>query len=97
MNDELKIKVDVFVSLSRLTGGAVILIGSLLFYSFLQSVLDANAVIEIGGVLTNNKVDKVIALVLASLFPLAGLFLVFVPRKYLDKWAVKIMSRLGSI
>ena len=95
MDAELKKKVDIIVGLSRLGGGTLIIIGSILVFFFVQAALDSNAVIEINGVPTKDESSKIIAALFSSLFPLVGLFLAFVPSKHLDKWVAKIVTRLG--
>ena len=95
MDAELKKKVDVIVGLSRLGGGTLIIIGSILVYVFFQAALDPKAVIEINGVPTKDENSKIIAAIFSSLFPILGLFLAFIPSKYLDKWVAKIVTRLG--
>ena len=45
MDKELKKKIDIVVGLSRLAGGTLILIGSMLVFVFTQAALDPNAVI----------------------------------------------------
>jgi hypothetical protein len=54
MAAELQKKVDIVVGLSRLTGGTLIIIGSILVFIFVQAALDPNAVIEINGVPTKD-------------------------------------------
>ena len=95
MDAELKKKVDIIVGLSRLGGGTLIIIGSVLVFVFVQAALDPNAVIEINGVPTKDEISKIIAAIFSSLFPIMGLFLAFVPSKYLDKWVAKIVTCLG--
>ena len=95
MDAELKKKVDIIVGLSRLGGGTLIIIGSILVFIFVQAALDPNAVIEINGVPTKDESSKIIAAIFSGLFPLMGLFLAFVPSKHLDKWVTKIVTRLG--
>ncbi|MFQ3204752.1 MAG: hypothetical protein ACI87I_002914 [Pseudoalteromonas tetraodonis] len=95
MDADLKKKVDVVVGLSRIAGGTLILVGSILVFVFVQSALDPNAVIEINGVPTNDQTDKIIAAIFSALFPIAGLFLSFAPAKLLDNWAAKLISRLS--
>jgi hypothetical protein len=95
MDAELKKKVDVIVGLSRLGGGTLIIIGSLVAFVFVQAALDPNAVIEINGVPTKDESSKIIAAIFSSLFPLIGLFLAFLPSKNFDKWVAKIVTRLG--
>lgn len=94
MDTELKKKVDVIVGLSRLAGGTLIIIGSILVYFFVQAALDPNAVIEINGVPTKDDNSKIIAVIFSGLFPIMGLFLAFTPSKYLDKWVAKIVTHL---
>lgn len=95
MDEDLKKKVDVVVGLSRLAGGILILVGSILVFVFIQAALDPNTVIEINDVPTKDQTDKIIADIFSALFPIAGLFLSFAPAKLLDNWAVKIISRLS--
>ena len=94
MDAELQKKVDVVVGLSRLAGGTLILIGSILVFFFVQAALDPNAIIEINGIPTKDESSKVIAAIFSGLFPIMGMFLSFAPSKYLDKWAAKIITRL---
>jgi len=58
MDAELQKKVDIVVGLSRLAGGTLIIIGSILVFIFVQAALDPNAIIEINGVATKVKVLK---------------------------------------
>ncbi|MBU2917618.1 hypothetical protein KO505_06545 [Psychrosphaera sp. F3M07] len=95
MDEDLKKKVDVVVGLSRLAGGTLILVGSILLFVFTQAALDPNAVIEINGAPTKDQTDKIMAAIFSALFPIAGLFLSFAPAKLLDKWAAKIIGRLS--
>ncbi len=95
MDEDLKKKVDIVVGLSRLAGGTLILVGSILVFVFTQAALDPSASIEINGVPTKDQTDKIVAAIFTALFPLIGLFLSFAPAKLLDKWAAKIISRLS--
>ena len=95
MDEDLKKKVDIVVGLSRLAGGTLILVGSILVFVFTQAALDPSASIEINGVPTKDQTDKIVAAIFTALFPLIGLFLSFAPAKLLDKWAAKNISRLS--
>ncbi|KPZ54485.1 hypothetical protein AN391_02872 [Pseudoalteromonas sp. P1-13-1a] len=95
MDVELKKKVDIVVGLSRLAGGVLILIGSILVFFFVQAALDPNAVIEINGVPTKDESSKIFAAIFSGLLPLIGIFLSFVPSKHLDKWVAQIIIRLS--
>jgi len=95
MDAELKKKVDTIVGLSRLGGGTLIIIGSILVYVFFQAALDPNAVIEINGVPTKDEGSKIIAAIFTGIFPIIGMFLSFAPSKHLDKWVAKIITRLS--
>ena len=95
MDAELQKKVDVVVGISRLAGGTLILIGSILVFVFVQAALDPNAVIEINGVPTKDEGSKIIAAMFSGLFPITGVFLSFIPSKYLDKLVAKIITRLS--
>ena len=95
MDAELQKKVDVVVGLSRLAGGTLILIGSILVFFFVQAALDPNTIIEINGIPTKDENSKVIAAIFSGLFPIMGMFLSFAPSKSLDKWAAKIITRLS--
>ncbi|MEM5499298.1 hypothetical protein WNY77_17935 [Paraglaciecola mesophila] len=95
MDEDLKKKVDIVVGLSRLAGGTLILIGSILVFIFTEAALDSDAVIEINGVPTQDPMDKIGAVIFSALFPILGMFLAFAPSRLLDKWAAKIITRLG--
>ncbi|MBO9490850.1 hypothetical protein J7384_19105 [Endozoicomonas sp. G2_1] len=92
MNQELKKKVDIVVGLSRLAGGTLIIIGSILVFFFIQAALDPNAIIEINGVPTKDFSDKLIAVIFSALFFVLGVVLSFAPNKALDKFAIKIIK-----
>jgi hypothetical protein len=81
--------------LSHLAGGALIIVGSILVFVFVQAVLDPYAVIEINGVPTKDQTDKIVAAIFSALFPILGLFLSFAPARLLDNWAAKIIGRLS--
>lgn len=95
MDENLQKKVDIAVGLSRVAGGTLILVGSILVFAFAQAALDPNAVIEINGFPTKDQTDKIMAAIFSALFPTLGLFLSFAPAKLLDKWAAKIIGRLS--
>jgi len=95
MDAELQKKVDIVVGLSRLAGGTLIIIGSILVFIFVQAALDSNAVIEINGVPTKDEGSKIIAAIFTGIFPILGMFLSFAPSKHLDKWVAKIITRLS--
>ncbi|TLU61988.1 hypothetical protein FE810_13095 [Thalassotalea litorea] len=95
MNKENKKKVDVVVGLSRLAGGTLIIVGSLIVYFFAQAAFDPNAVIEINGTPTRDQNAKIGALIFICLFPVLGMFLAFTPDKFMDKWVAKVIARLG--
>jgi len=95
MDDGLKKKVDVIVGLSRLAGGTLILIGSILVFVFTKAALDPNAIIEINGIPTKDTTEKIGAAIFSALFPILGMFLSFAPSKLLDKLVAKILNRLG--
>ena len=94
MSEGLENKVDAFVRITRFTGLCLTVIGSIFFYSSVQALLDPNAVIEISGIPTTEQGDKITAVIVVSLLPLTGLFLSFVPSRYVDKWARRAMSNL---
>ena len=81
--------------MSHLAGGALIIVGSILVFVFVQAVLDPYAVIEINGFPTKNQTDKIVAAIFSALFPILGLFLSFAPARLLDNWAAKIIGRLS--
>ncbi|MGX1111258.1 hypothetical protein ACSSVW_000637 [Pseudoalteromonas sp. MBR-15] len=81
--------------MSHLAGGALIIVGSILVFVFVQAVLDPYAVIEINGVPTKDQTDKIVAAIFSALFPILGLFLSFAPARLLDNWAAKIIGRLS--
>ena len=95
MDAELQKKVDIVVGLSRLAGGSLILVGSILVFLFVQAALDPNAVIEINGVPTKDEGSKIIAAIFSGIFPIVGMFLSFAPSKHLDKWVAKLITRLS--
>lgn len=95
MNEKLKKQVDIAVGFSRLSGGVLIIIGSLLVFFFIQAALDTNAVVEVNGVATADTDTKVTAVIFAVLFPAIGLFLAFASNELMDKLAVKIITRLS--
>lgn len=95
MNEELKKKVDTLVGFSRLAGGVLIIIGSILVFFATQAALDPNAVIEVNGVPTKEASDKIIAVVFTASFPILGLFLSFAPDQLMDKLAVKIIEKFN--
>ncbi len=81
--------------MSHLAGGALIIVGSILVFVFVQAVLDPYAVNEINGVPTKDQTDKIVAAIFSALFPILGLFLSFAPARLLDNWAAKIIGRLS--
>jgi hypothetical protein len=95
MDVELQKKVDIVVGLSRLAGGTLIIIGSILVFIFVQAALDPNAVIEINGVPIKDEGSKIITAIFSGIFPIIGMFLSFAPSKYLDKRVAKIITRLS--
>lgn len=95
MNEEDKKRVDAVVGVSRLAGGALILIGSILVYFFATAALDPNGVIEINGVPTKDQTSKIMVLIFACLFPILGLFLAFAPNRLMDKLAAKVITWFG--
>ncbi|WP_016958005.1 hypothetical protein [Catenovulum agarivorans] len=95
MDDELKKKIDVVVGLSRLAGGTLIIIGSILVFFFIQATLDPNATIEVNGVPTKDLNAKIGAVIFCILFPICGALLAFTPSKFMDKWAAKIIKHLS--
>ena len=96
MDEELKKQVDVVVGLSRLAGGMLIIIGSILVFFFIQAAQDPNAAIEINGVPTKDFTAKVGAVIFTALFPLFGLFLSFAPSNLLEKWTTKIILLISN-
>ena len=96
MDEELKKQVDVVVGLSRLAGGMLIIIGSILVFFFIQAAQDPNAAIEINGVPTKDFTAKVGAVIFTVLFPLFGIFLSFAPSNLLEKWTTKIILLISN-
>ncbi|MDK9682848.1 hypothetical protein [Pseudoalteromonas shioyasakiensis] len=96
MDEELKKQVDVVVGLSRLAGGMLIIIGSILVFFFIQAAQDPNAAIEINGVPTKDFTAKVGAVIFTALFPLFGIFLSFAPSNLLEKWTTKIILLISN-
>jgi len=70
MDEELKKQVDVVVGLSRLAGGMLIIIGSILVFFFIQAAQDPNAAIELNGVPTKDFTAKVGSVIFTALFPI---------------------------
>tara|TARA_B100001971_G_scaffold184493_1_gene183116 strand:- start:371 stop:673 length:303 start_codon:yes stop_codon:yes gene_type:complete len=96
MDEELKKQVDVVVGLSRLAGGMLIIIGSIIVFFFIQAAQDPNAAIEINGVPTKDFTAKVGAIIFTALFPLFGIFLSFAPSNLLEKWTTKIILLISN-
>ncbi len=96
MDEELKKQVDVVVGLSRLAGGMLIIIGSIIVFFFIQAAQDPNAAIEINGVPTKDFTAKVGAVIFTALFPLFGIFHSFAPNNLLEKWATKIILLISN-
>ena len=96
MDEELKKQVDVVVGLSRLAGGMLIIIGSIIVFFFIQAAQDPNAAIEINGVPTKDFTAKVGAIIFTALFPLFGIFLSFAPNNLLEKWTTKIILLISN-
>ena len=96
MDEELKKQVDVVVGLSRLAGGMLIIIGSILVFFFIQAAQDPNGAIEINGVPTKDFTAKVGAVIFTALFPLFGIFLSFAPSNLLEKWTAKIILLISN-
>ena len=96
MDEELKKQVDVVVGLSRLAGGMLIIIGSIIVFFFIQAAQDPNAAIEINGVPTKDFTAKVGAIIFTALFPLFGIFLSFAPSNLLEKWTTKILLLISN-
>jgi len=96
MDEELKKQVDVVVGLSRLAGGMLIIIGSILVFFFIQAAQDPNAAIELNGVPTKDFTAKVGSVIFTALFPMFGIFLSFAPNNLLEKWATKIILLISN-
>jgi hypothetical protein len=96
MQDNLKKKVDTIVGVSRIAGGALVIVGCIIVFFMAKAALDPSAIIEINGVPTSDESKKIQAAIGSAFVPLIGLFLAFLPNKYADKWVASLLRRLGD-